>query len=306
MSYPSCDRSRAPHPIPYQGSKRVLAPTIGGYIPADIATWFEPFAGSAAMTIWAARRGLARRYVIGDSLDAIARLWTSIIEHPERTTSRYEAIWREQRRDNPDYFNEIRDRYNKDKDPVDLLYLTCRCVKNAVRFNASGNFSQSVDKRRLGMRPAKMRLEIMTASTLLRGRTEVVSGDWMETVANAAARDFVYLDPPYLGTSVGSDKRYAEQVEQEKIIDGLRCLIHRQIRFVLSYDGMTGKKEYGPALPPELRLNRIFLYAGRSAQATLNGQNAQTIESLYLSPGLYALSSRDSRLPPMVQDRLAL
>ena len=306
MSYPPCSRSRAPHPIPYQGSKRALAPTIGGYVPADVVTWFEPFAGSAAMTIWAARRGLAQRYVVGDSLDAIARLWTSIIDRPGRVANRYETVWKGQRRDNPDYFNEIRDRYNRDKDPVDLLYLTCRCVKNAVRFNASGDFSQSVDRRRLGMRPAKMRSEAIAASTLLRGRTEVVSGDWMGTLANATARDFVYLDPPYLGTSVGSDKRYAEQIRQDKIIAGLRCLIHRQIRFALSYDGMTGKKEYGPALPPELRLTRILLYAGRSAQATLNGQNAQTIESLYLSPGLCAPAPRESRPPSMVQDRLDL
>lgn len=306
MSYPSPGGPRAPHPIPYQGSKRALAPTIGRYVPADVATWFEPFAGSAAMTIWAARRGLAQRYVVGDSLDAIARLWTSIIDRPERVANRYETVWKGQRRDNPDYFNEVRDRYNREKDSIDLLYLTCRCVKNAVRFNASGDFSQSVDRRRLGMRPAKMRSEAMGASMLLRGRTEVVSGDWMGTLANATVRDFVYLDPPYLGTSVGSDKRYAEQVRLEEIIDGLRCMIHRQIRFTLSYDGMTGKKEYGPALPPELRLTRILLHAGRSAQATLNGQDTQTIESLYLSPGLCTPSLGESRPPFMVQDRLTL
>ncbi len=286
MSSPPRSRSRAPHPIPYQGSKRALAPTIGGHVPADVATWFEPFAGSAAMTIWAAQRGLARRYVVGDSLDAIARLWTSIIDRPERVANRYETVWKGQRRDDPDYFNEVRDRYNREKDPIDLLYLTCRCVKNAVRFNASGDFSQSVDRRRLGMRPAKMRSEAMGALMVLRERTEVVSGNWMGTLANAAARDFVYLDPPYLGASTGPDKRYAAQTRREEIIEGVRRLLHRQVRFALSYDGATGGKEYGPPLPPELGLSRICLHAGRSAQATLNGRNAHTVESLYLSPGL--------------------
>lgn len=37
--------SRLPHPIPYQGSKRVLAPLIGHYVPDRIRTWYEPFAG---------------------------------------------------------------------------------------------------------------------------------------------------------------------------------------------------------------------------------------------------------------------
>lgn len=258
------------------------------------------------MTIWAARRNLARRYVIGDSLDAIARLWTSIVDRPERTADRYERIWKGQGSDNPDYFNEVRNRYNREKDPVDLLYLTCRCVKNAVRFNASGGFSQSVDRRRLGMRPARMRSAMTGAAALLRGRTEVVSGDWMATLANAAARDFVYLDPPYLGASTGPDKRYAAQTRREEIIEGVRRLLHRQIRFALSYDGMTGTKRYGPPLPPELGLTRLFLHAGRAAQATLNGRNAHTVESLYLSPGLRDRPDELAGPPTAIRDQLTL
>jgi len=43
-----------PHPIPYQGSKRNLAPDIMRYFPADVDTLIEPFAGSAAITLTAA------------------------------------------------------------------------------------------------------------------------------------------------------------------------------------------------------------------------------------------------------------
>lgn len=75
------------------------------------------------MTIWAVGRNLAWRYVIGDSLDAIARLWASIVDRLERTADRYERIWKGQGSDNLDYFNEVRDRFNGEKDSVDLLYL---------------------------------------------------------------------------------------------------------------------------------------------------------------------------------------
>lgn len=276
----------APHPIPYQGSKRALAPLIGAYIPTDIDVWFEPFAGSAAMSLWAATYRKPRKIILGDSLEPMVELWRAIISSPNTVADRYAAIWLGQKQDDPAYFNSVRTRFNANQDPVDLLYLTCRCVKNAVRFNARGLFTQSVDKRRLGMQPEKMRRALSGAAILLSGRTEVRSGDWLETVKDAKSRDFVYMDPPYLGTSIGRDKRYAELMSRERLVSGLQTMRERQLRFSLSYDGQSGERTYGPPLPHTLGLTHLLLHAGRSSQATLNGQHVTTYESLYLSHGI--------------------
>lgn len=298
---------RLPHPIPYQGSKRNLAPLIGRHVPKHIETWYEPFAGSAAMTIWAAHNNVATFYIIGDSLVPITELWRSIIFDPLQTSERYTELWNGQSSGDLRYFNRIRDRYNQDKDPIDLLYLICRCVKNAVRFNSNGNFTQSVDKRRLGMRPVKMKSAIFGVSNLLNGRVEVQTGDWLDTITNVTDRDFIYMDPPYLGTSIGRDKRYAEQMKADRLVGGLRSLRNRRIRFALSYDGMTGKKVYGPPLPDDLSLRRLFLRAGISSQATLNGQGkVETIESLYLSPGVGSEISDPCPAQGSIQSRLAV
>lgn len=277
---------KIPHPIPYQGSKRNLAPLIGRYVPCDIHTWFEPFAGSAAMALWAAQNRSPKRIVLGDSLAPMMHLWEAILNRPKETAARYAEIWAGQKWGDAAYFNLVRERFNESHDPVDLLYLMCRCVKNAVRFNAKGRFTQSVDKRRLGMRPEKMQAAIERVAHLLRGRTEIRSGDWLETLADARTRDFAYMDPPYLGTSIGRDRRYAEWMTQERLIAGLRSLNARRIRFALSYDGMCGDKVYGPPLPDDLLMTRLHLHAGRSSQSTLNGNTAETVESLYLSDGL--------------------
>ena len=71
--------AKPPHPIPYQGSKRNLAPFIGRYVPRDVKTWYEPFAGSVAMSLWAAHVTNLRRIVLGDSLAPMAALWREII-----------------------------------------------------------------------------------------------------------------------------------------------------------------------------------------------------------------------------------
>ena len=285
---------RLPHPIPYQGSKRALAPLIDVHIPRDVDVWFEPFAGSAAMTLWAAYHGIARRYVIADVLEPVSHLWQAIIDAPEATAERYRRVWLGQREGDADYFNRVRARYNAASDPVDLLYLICRCVKNAVRFNGKAQFTQSVDRRRLGMQPDRMAAAIAGATLMLRGRTEVRSGDWLATTADAGAKDFIYLDPPYLGTTVGRDKRYARQLEQDQLIAGLESLLGRRARFALSYDGMTGGRTYGPPLPDALGLSRLLLDGGTSSQATLLGRSERTVESLYLSPDL--LGSRASTI----------
>lgn len=295
-----------PHPIPYQGSKRNLVPLIAPYIPPKIDTWYEPFAGSAAMTLWSAHHNIAKRYIIADILAPLGALWEAIIDHPSETSARYRQVWIGQQDNNPDYFNTVRARYNAGRDPVDLLYLICRCVKNAVRFNAKGNFTQSHDKRRLGMRPDRMEQAILGASMLLRGKTEVRVGDWRTTLADAGPGDFAYLDPPYLGTTIGSDKRYAEQLRSETLVAGIRELVNRDIRFGLSYDGMTGGREYGPPLPEELGLSRLLLHAGRSSQATLVGRSEETVESLYMSPGLATASDRVIRKPAPIQSLLAI
>ncbi len=283
-----------PHPIPYQGSKRHLAPEITQYFPRKIDIFFEPFAGSAAVTLYAARYGLARRFVLGDILPELIDLWREILFQPERTAARYEAVWRGHIDGGTDYFNSVRERFNRNREPVDLLYLLVRCVKNAVRFNRSGDFTQSADKRRLGTQPAKMATAILAASTLLKGKVELHCGDFTTTIQDAGPRDLIYMDPPYEGTTQGRDKRYFQQLERGRLIEALNDLNTRNVPFLLSYDGETGGVAYAPPLPGDIGMQRLLLNAGRSSQATLSGRDAVTLESLYLSKEVSELFSRSS------------
>jgi DNA adenine methylase len=277
-----------PHPIPYQGSKRVLAPAIGSLFPNDVDTLYEPFSGSAAISLYAAYHNLAKRFVIGDTLPSLIALWREIIANPVSVAAEYEQVWTGQVNGDSNYFNCVRERFNQEGNPVDLLYLITRCVKNAVRFNKFGKFTQSADKRRMGMHPNKMYVAVNGASTLLKGKVEFFCGDFSETISSAGQRDLVYMDPPYQGTTYGRDKRYFTQLEREHLIRALSHLNERNVPFLLSYDGMSGDVVYGEALPDYLEAKRLLLDAGRSSQATLNGKNSMTIESLYVSQNISA------------------
>lgn len=275
-----------PHPIPYQGSKRRLARAILSHVEGGrYARLVEPFAGSGAVTLSAAHHRKFERFILGDKLAALVTLWQEIIGNPVPIADEYEDLWRRERKRPIDEFYAIRAEFNRDGHPAKLLYLLARCVKNAVRFNPSGEFNQSPDKRRTGTRPDSMRKELAWAHQLLHGRSEAICTDFMELFQKSQPGDFFYLDPPYQGTSEGRDSRYIGGVTRERMIEGLSVLNERGTPFILSYDGSCGDRTYGERLPNELA-SRVLLDVGRSSQATLNGSDHVTIESLYISHNL--------------------
>lgn len=276
----------APQPIPYQGSKRRLVPLILPWFPADTRVLYEPFAGSGALSIGAAMAGVAGRFVLGDSLGPLAGIWERLLQNPAGLADDYERIWEAQLADPRGHYDRVRDAYNADQDPAKLLYLLARCVKNAVRFNAEGRFNQSPDRRRLGMRPTTLRARAGQVQALLGGRAIARHADYAESLREAGAQDLVYMDPPYMGVSGSRDVRYHQGLDYQRFVSELRAANARGVSFLVNFDGRLGGRAYGPGLPAELGLRRVELHAGRSSQATLNGGDAETVESLYLSPAL--------------------
>lgn len=278
----------APQPIPYQGSKRRLAPIILRYLPRDTATLREPFVGSGAVTIAAAMGHRARAYVVADTLAPLVGIWDAILHRSTALADAYEAIWSAQRTDPRAHFDAVRETFNRERDPAQLLYLVARCVKNAVRFNAEGHFNQSPDLRRSGVQPALLRRRVEAVHALLAGRARALCADYRESLEAAAPGDVVYMDPPYLGVSGTRDGRYHQGLDYPRFVADLADANARGVSYLVSFDGRSGTKTYGPGLPGSLALHKSEIHVGRSSQATLHGRTDETVESLYLSPGLVA------------------
>ena len=138
-----------PQPIPYQGSKRQIAPTILHHFPASIPRLVEPFAGSAAMSIAVAAAARAERFWINDAHSPLIQLWREIIHRPEGIADRYTHLWNDQIGREREYFNEVRKHFNDQHEPADFLYLLARCVKR--RFGTtrpvSSTTHQTIDVR---------------------------------------------------------------------------------------------------------------------------------------------------------------
>lgn len=302
---------RVPHPMPYQGSKRNIARFILPLFPQPVDTLIEPFAGSAAISLAAACYQKASRFHLNDINRPLMDLWHEIIYNPEGISNNYEKLWNEQQGSEREFYDLVREQFNRTKRPDCLLYLLARCVKASVRYNLNGEFNQSPDNRRKGRQPAKMRDDIFAASTLLSGKTIITGLDYREALKSVSRFDLVYMDPPYQGVCNNRDPRYYSGIVFDEFLHQLELLIDRRIPFLLSYDGRKGQKTYGVELPTEMGLYRVEVKAGRSSQSTLLGKSDITYESIYLSEDLLArldLSAEDiaSKIAPQSATQLAL
>lgn len=283
-------KTRAPHLVQYQGSKRILAPWILQYMPRRFRRLVEPFSGTAALTIAAAMENRAASYLVNDLNAPLVGLLTCAVETPDVLQDSYAELWNAQF-DFPDghlaHFYAVRDRFNAgDRSPASMMYLLARCVKGSVRYGRNGNFNQSPDKRRHGTSPKTLAKNLPSLSSLLKGRTQFSSLDYREIFQQVVPGDVVYMDPPYQGVSTARDQRYVAGLSFDEFAQSLHELNRRGVDFLISYDGTCGDKGYGVDLPDELGCRKILLNAGLSSQALLLGRRQITYEALYVSRGL--------------------
>lgn len=275
-----------PHFIQYQGSKRNLAKHILQFLPQEINRLVEPFSGTAAISVATAANQIAHSFWLNDLNQPLVELLELAIETPNDLATFYSELWNEQHENSVAHYFEVRSRFNETNDPKIFLYLLARCVKGSVRYNSQGLFNQSLDKRRKGTQPERMKKNIAGVSSLLQGRCKFTSLDYQEVLAQTQDSDFIYMDPPYQGVCGNRDSRYLSGIDFDDFVLAIKELNRRGRSFAISYDGKLGGKAFGKVLPSSLNLKRVEIEVGRSSQSTLLGREEVTVESLYLSPSL--------------------
>jgi DNA adenine methylase len=80
---------QVPHPMQYQGSKRMLASVILRYLPEKFPRLVEPFCGTAAISIACAARNRADSYWLNDLNKPLTELLGLIINHPAEIAGFY-------------------------------------------------------------------------------------------------------------------------------------------------------------------------------------------------------------------------
>jgi len=206
-------------PIKIQGIKTKIVPYIKENVVVDNSTtWVEPFMGSGVVGF-----NIQPKKAIFCDINPWLIDFYNAIKYQKITPCIVKCFLENEGKkleQNDDaYYYEVRERFNKNHDPLDFLFLNRSCFNGMIRFNKDNKFNVPY-----GHKPYRFSKAYITKIT---NQVEQVSFllsmfDWSfhcqhytETLNNLPENSFIYCDPPYIGRHVDYYDSWDEVDENE-------------------------------------------------------------------------------------------
>lgn len=201
-------RSALPRPIiKWAGGKTQLLKHLLAHVPARFERYREPFVGSAAL-FWELRRaGRVRHATLSDVNGELVSLYQVVRDEVEALIARLRE--HERYRHDRAYYYLVRE-WDREpswsgQPPVEraarLIFLNKTCFNGLHRVNRHGEFNVPWGRY---ANPCICDAANLRAASRSLSSVDLVVGDFKSTLRDAAAGDFVYLDPPYVPRSTTS------------------------------------------------------------------------------------------------------
>lgn len=269
--------------IKWTGSKRSQAKDIVSYFPEEINTYYEPFVGGGAILKYLISNSniKVKKYICSDINNDLIKVWKLIKNNPKLIIDSYKLLWAELNKDDNkarkrDFYNYIREEFNKGKNPV-LFFFIMRTTTNGMpRYNKKGEFNSSFHITRNGIIPEKAEKIINEWSFLLKENdVKFICCPYTDIIPEK--NDFCYFDPPYANTK----GMYYGNIENDIFFDYLKKL---NCNYIFSFDGKSGEKDNTYSVPLDVYTEHKYLLSGNSSfkRVTGNDKNAIVYESLYI------------------------
>lgn len=221
-------------PLKCQGIKTKLVEWIKDHaVLEEKGTWIEPFMGSGVVGF----NVRPNHAVFADINPHIVNFYNAIKDKKITAGIAKEFLEKEGallKEKGEDHYYEVRERFNKDGNSLDMLFLNRACFNGVMRFNKKGGFNVP-----FGHKPERFAKAYITkitnqikyiADALSQYDWSFVSQDFKTTISLASTNDFIYCDPPYIGRHVDYFNSWSEQSEQD-LYDELSST---PARFILS------------------------------------------------------------------------
>ena len=254
-------------PIKIQGIKTKLVPFIKDNISFDKnGTWFEPFMGSGVVGFNLAPKNA----VFGDINPYIIDFYNKLKSQEITPKIVREYLEEEGSKladtpaDKNSYYYIVRDRFNKTHNPLDFLFLQRSNFNGMIRFSKNG---YNVP---FGRKPNRFRPSLITKITnqvattqekILQNNWTFQCTNWQELLKSASDKDFIYLDPPYIGRNTDYFTSWEENDANELANFFIN---HQNLHYALSmwYKNKYRKNDHLTQWKGKMVTNEHFYFVG--------------------------------------------
>lgn len=266
--------------VKWAGGKTALLPELLARVPDSFDTYYEPFAGGAALFFALAPRVA----VLSDANADLIAMYRAVATSPEAVIRR---LADHKRRHSRRHYYLTRDRWNGGRSSTlpqrsaAFIYLNKTCFNGLWRVNRAGEFNVPMGRY---TNPTICDAEAIRAAAplLYRAGTRVL--DFRRSVVDAVRGDFLYIDPPYHAVIPTSFTRYAAQdfgpEEQISLADTVNGLVKRGCKVLLSNSDTPLIR----SLYRRYRIDRVMCRRSVNSNAKKRGPVAEVLVMAGYSP----------------------
>lgn len=242
--------------LKWPGGKRWLVRKYPALFPKHFRRLIEPFLGSGAVFFHLKPEAA----ILSDANEDLIACYKAIKNHPEQLDGVVRGM---HKRHSAAFYYRVRSStpHSELGRAARFLYLNRTCFNGIYRVNLKGQFNVPMGTKNRVAFPQGYLLEV--ARTLK--AANIHAGDFEETILNAEAGDFVYIDPPY-------------------------TVMHNNNNFVKYNDTLFSWED-------QIRLAKsVRLAVQRGAQVLVSNADHPSVRELYLPIGKLTTVSRPSVL----------
>ena len=231
--------------LKWVGNKQRFGHEIARYFPARYRTYYEPFLGSGGVL------AVVRPHdALGsDGFKPLAEIWMTLRSAPDTLINWYRERYDLFRSngDRVEAYTRIKEAYNSNPNPGDLLFLSRSCYGGVMRFRLDGYMSTPVGVHE-PISPESFEKRVRIWSERTRGARFEHLG-FREAMDQAGDGDVIYCDPPYVDTQ--AILYGAQRFSLEELLNAIDAAKARGAKIALSIDGTkkTGRKLIPIQLP---------------------------------------------------------
>lgn len=190
-------------PIKSQGIKTKLVPWINSLVPANFTgRWIEPFMGTAVVAFNLAPQNA----ILADTNPHLIHFYQAIAQGditPSIVRNYLNHEGTKLLEIGEAHYYAIRQRFNKEHNPLDFLFLNRAGFNGMIRFNRKGEFNIPFCRKPNRFAQAyvtKIVNQVDYVSKLLQMKGfDFLCQSFEETIQVATVNDLIYCDPPYIG-----------------------------------------------------------------------------------------------------------